>query len=118
MFGVRIKHPNCYSKFFGLYCRRICRNQSTGIFVQKPPYCIFADARKAASPINLISPALLARARSISAEHAQLSKKLDNEFDVTLARKVGELSIAVKALENWEVAHNVCMTFAKESICD
>lgn len=62
----------------------------------------------AVSTLNSLSPALLERARSISAEHAKLSKDIANEYDSTVARKLGELSSTAKALEHWEIAQNVC----------
>lgn len=54
-----------------------------------------------------ISPALLARARSISAEHDRLSQQISNSYDVKIARKVGELSTTVKALNEWESEQKV-----------
>lgn len=60
----------------------------------------------AVSTLNSLSPALLERARSISAEHAKLSKDIANEYDSTVARKLGELSSTAKALEHWEIAQN------------
>lgn len=66
----------------------------------------------AISTANSLSPALLERARSISAEHAKLSKDLANEYDSTVARKLGQLSSTAKALEHWESAHNVCATYS------
>ena len=54
-----------------------------------------------------LSPALLERARSVSSEHAQLSKKLATTFDPGLAKRLGDLSSATKALEDWETVSNV-----------
>lgn len=69
----------------------------------------------AVSTVNSLSPTLLERARSISAEHAQLSKDLANSYDSTVARKLGELSSTAKALELWENAQNVCATCSNDS---
>lgn len=57
-----------------------------------------------------ISPALLRRARAFAAEHAQLAKQLNSEYDTQLARKAGSLSAVAKALNGWESANNVCST--------
>lgn len=55
-----------------------------------------------------ISPALLGRARALFTEHDGLSKQLSNAFDAKTAQKVGALSEVVKALNEWDVANNVC----------
>lgn len=79
--------------------------------------CLYASRRKfvqtwryqstttAATPT--ISPALLARARALAVEHAQLSKKLNSEYDAQLAKKAGALSAVAEALNGWEAANNV-----------
>ena len=54
-----------------------------------------------------ISPALFQRARSIAAEHGKLSQQLSTSYDTNVAKKVGELSIVVNALRDWESASNV-----------
>lgn len=61
----------------------------------------------AAYPGNAITQALLARARSISAEHDRLSQQIATNYDVTIARKAGELSATVKALNEWESEQKV-----------
>ena len=65
----------------------------------------YQSATTAASPT--ISPALLGRARALAAEHAQLSKKLNSEYDTQLAKKLGALSAVAEALNGWEAANNV-----------
>jgi peptide chain release factor 1 len=50
---------------------------------------------------------LLERARSITKEHSELSKKLDNGYDAKIAKKAGELSAVVTALQSWEKANEV-----------
>lgn len=54
-----------------------------------------------------ISPVLLGRARSISAEHSKLSKELAQNYDNDIAKRAGELSNAVTALQAWETANDV-----------
>ena len=65
----------------------------------------------AATPPPVIAPALLGRARSLAAEHDQLSKQLAVQYDTQIARKVGELSPAAKALNDWISASTVCLGF-------
>lgn len=67
------------------------------------------------SSVNFLSPALLERARSISAEYAQLSKDLATEYDSTVAQKLRGLSSTAKALEYWENARNVRATCSYDS---
>lgn len=86
------------------------------VFCKAPIVVLFLPRNAAAiSSANPLSPALLERARSISAEHAQLLKDLANEYDNTVARKLGQLSSTAKALEQWERAHNVCATYSQHS---
>ena len=54
-----------------------------------------------------ISPALLRRARSVAAEHGKLTRQLTVEYDTDVAKKLGESSTIVNALEDWESASNV-----------
>lgn len=58
-------------------------------------------------PASTISPALLGRAQALAAEHAELSKQLDSEYDSQLAKKAGSLSAVATALKGWEAASNV-----------
>ncbi|KAL6246112.1 Peptide chain release factor 1, mitochondrial [Rhinocladiella similis] len=53
-----------------------------------------------------LSPILLRRARSIAAEHAQLSAANIENYDVSIAKKIGELSSVCEALKDWEDAQN------------
>jgi peptide chain release factor 1 len=54
-----------------------------------------------------ISPVLLKRARSIAAEHTQLSHQNAEKYEVETAKKIGELSTVASALAEWENAQNV-----------
>ena len=60
-----------------------------------------------------ISPTLLGRARALAAEHAELSRRLNSEYDTKLAKKAGSLSAVAEALNGWEAANNVCLTYDK-----
>ncbi|MCJ1391227.1 hypothetical protein MMC18_004089 [Xylographa bjoerkii] len=51
-----------------------------------------------------LSPTFLGRAHGIAAEHAELSKQLAKNYDVKIAKKVGELSPTSTALSEWEQA--------------
>ncbi|KIX00710.1 uncharacterized protein Z518_09775 [Rhinocladiella mackenziei CBS 650.93] len=53
-----------------------------------------------------ISPILLQRARAIAAEHKQLSAANADNYDVSVAKKIGELSTVSTALREWEDAQN------------
>ncbi|KAI0134047.1 hypothetical protein BJ170DRAFT_608359 [Xylariales sp. AK1849] len=53
-----------------------------------------------------LPPALLQRARGISAEHAQLESTLSNSFDPKLAKRLGEVSRVATALKEWEAAQS------------
>ncbi|KAK6364194.1 Peptide chain release factor 1, mitochondrial [Exophiala oligosperma] len=53
-----------------------------------------------------VSPVLLQRARSIAAEHAQLSAANIENYDVSVAKRIGELSSVCEALKDWEDAQN------------
>ncbi|KAI9798833.1 MAG: hypothetical protein M1825_004956 [Sarcosagium campestre] len=60
---------------------------------------------KASLNNNLLSPALLSRARAVDSEHAELSKKVSEDFDARSAKRLGELSPIVNALREWEAAN-------------
>ena len=60
-----------------------------------------------------ISPTLLGRARVLAAEHAELSRRLNSGYDTELAKKAGSLSAVAEALNGWEAANNVCLTYDK-----
>ena len=55
-----------------------------------------------------LSPTFLGRARALSAEYAELSAQLAKNYDVNIAKKVGELSPTSTALSDWEQASTVC----------
>lgn len=59
------------------------------------------------SPASTISPALLGRAQALAAEHAELSKQLNDEYDGRIAKKAGSLSAVVMALNDWKSASSV-----------
>ncbi|KAL9098581.1 MAG: hypothetical protein Q9163_005790 [Psora crenata] len=59
-----------------------------------------------ASPASSIPFALLARARSLAAEHARLSDELNTRYDALVAKKVGSLSKVANTLGKWEAANN------------
>ena len=67
-----------------------CRYQSTAI-----------------SPNPTIPPALLQKARTVAAEHAHLSKRLDDQYDTQSARKAGTLANVATALLRWESTNDV-----------
>ncbi|KAL4907601.1 hypothetical protein BDW74DRAFT_166293 [Aspergillus multicolor] len=52
-----------------------------------------------------LSPALLTRARNLSAEHADLSDQLATSFDPQIAKRIGELGPVAKALAEWNNAN-------------
>ncbi|KAF6218419.1 hypothetical protein HO133_005768 [Letharia lupina] len=58
------------------------------------------------SPTSTIPPALLGRAQALAAEHAELSKQLNSEYDTRIAKKAGSLSAVVTALNGWELTSN------------
>ncbi|OLN86457.1 putative peptide chain release factor 1, mitochondrial [Colletotrichum chlorophyti] len=53
-----------------------------------------------------LPPALLQRARNLATEHDQLSRTLEEDYDIKTARRVGELSSVVHALREWEKAES------------
>lgn len=61
-----------------------------------------------------ISPALLGRAQALAAEHAELSRQLNGEYDTRIAKKAGSLSAVATALNGWESASNVRPQPAKQ----
>lgn len=87
--------------------RAIVRFHTAGMYLQLPAVSL-ADFSAIATANPIISPALLGRARSVAAEHGKLAQQLSVEYDTEVAKKVGELSTTVKALEDWELASSVC----------
>ncbi|KAH6632972.1 hypothetical protein C7974DRAFT_310076 [Boeremia exigua] len=61
--------------------------------------------QSSAAPSALVSPALLSRARNIALEHKTLTEKLANDFDTKSAKRLGECSSVVRALETWDKAN-------------
>ncbi|TQB69897.1 hypothetical protein MPDQ_001258 [Monascus purpureus] len=61
------------------------------------PWLILSTA-----PESGVSAALLNRARSLAKEHSALSTRLVNSFDVSLAKRVGELAPISKAVQEWD----------------
>jgi RNase adaptor protein for sRNA GlmZ degradation len=68
-----------------------------------------ADNVQAAVSEN-VPQALLTRARTIAAEHKQLTEKLADGFDTRSAKKLGEYSPIVNALGDWDKANEVSST--------
>lgn len=64
------------------------------------------DHLLAASTNDSISPALLSRARAAVAEHASLTEKLATDFDARAAKRLGELSRTVNAIQDYDEAQN------------
>lgn len=60
----------------------------------------------AATTNDSISPALLSRARAVVAEHATLTEKLATDFDARAAKRLGELSRTVNAIQDYDHAQN------------
>jgi len=61
--------------------------------------------RHHSSIAETVPPALLSRARNIASEHKSLTKKLADGFDTKSAKKLGEYSSIVSALEKWDKAN-------------
>lgn len=53
-----------------------------------------------------VSPALLARAQSVAQEHASITAQLSTSFDARSAKRLGEVSATVSALETYKKAHS------------
>ncbi|KIV82939.1 hypothetical protein PV11_05004 [Exophiala sideris] len=69
----------------------------------------FARARfqtTSSEPESQVSPVLLRRARAVAAEHAQLSAANADNYGVSVAKKIGELSTVCTALKDWEEAQS------------
>ena len=66
----------------------------------------------APSRASTISPTLLSRAQALAAEHAELSKQLNSEYDNQIAKKAGSLAAVTTALNSWESANKVCLYIA------
>ena len=57
---------------------------------------------------DLVSPSLLERAKNIASEHAKLSLQNAEDYDVLVAKRIGELGPVTTALKEYEDAQNVC----------
>ena len=53
-----------------------------------------------------VSPALLARAQSVAQEHASITTQLSTSFDTRSAKRLGEVSATVAALQSYKKAHS------------
>ena len=100
-----------YSRCLGLWrptaARYIpsLRFQSSGTL--RRPDCNAYLTLSLDSASELISPILLQRARSVAAEHQKLSAANAENYDVAVAKKIGELGPTCTALKDWEDANNV-----------
>lgn len=56
---------------------------------------------------DFVSPSLLERARGIASEHAKLSLQNAEDYDVSVAKRIGELSSVTSALKEYEDAQHV-----------
>jgi peptide chain release factor 1 len=56
---------------------------------------------------QVVYPALLARAKNIASEHKALSERLNDSYDITSAKRVGELASIVDALNRYQTADEV-----------
>ncbi|KAF2456897.1 hypothetical protein BDY21DRAFT_287343 [Lineolata rhizophorae] len=86
MFGAPWVCRRCLFCATGLMRRRNLRFQST------------------AASDEIVSPALLGRARSVSAEHSRLTQELAESFNTKTARRIGEISSVANAFADWEKA--------------
>jgi peptide chain release factor 1 len=57
---------------------------------------------------SALSPALLTRARLLTAEHTKLSDRLGESFDAKTAKRAGELAPVANVLKEWVNANDVC----------
>ena len=99
---------NCLLRLAKPLIRRQIRLQSTGehrasLFALSEPS---TDVAQAATS-EAIPPALLTRARTVASEHKELTKRLADGFDTRAAKKVGEYSPIVNALQEWDKANEV-----------
>jgi peptide chain release factor 1 len=56
---------------------------------------------------NILSPVLLRRAQSIAQEHTRLSAENAENYDLAVAKKIGEMGAVTAAVKEWDEAHNV-----------
>ena len=67
----------------------------------------FFSLQAAIPPEASISPTLLTRARLVAAEHAKLAAQNAENYDVAVAKKIGELGPVTTALKDWQDAQHV-----------
>ncbi|KAI9658184.1 MAG: hypothetical protein M1831_004031 [Alyxoria varia] len=98
----------------------ICRACIRRIAISRPRWSSLRSASTATSAVapksnddvpshattNPITTGLLARARATIDEHTQLSRKLSNDFDPALAKRLGELSHIASAYHEYTNASN------------
>jgi peptide chain release factor 1 len=56
---------------------------------------------------GILSPILLRRARSIAEEHKRLFSENAENYDLAVAKKIGEMGPVMLAVKEWNEAHNV-----------
>ena len=89
-----------------LHHRSAAHLQSTGTSLELGEQLSSTQTRGFAA-VATVSPALLSRARAVAREHESLSKQLKTRFDADIAKKVGELTLTAKAVNEWEAAQTV-----------
>lgn len=57
---------------------------------------------------GILSPVLLRRAQAVASEHTRLSAENAENYDLAVAKKIGDMGPVTAALKEWEDAHNVC----------
>lgn len=100
MFGAPFICRRCLDTTFRSGRRRLLRFSSTGtspIGYTKPKVYSPSIVSHAS-----FSPALLARARSMAAEHDKLSQEVTDSFDAKVSKRIGELKSVATALKEWE----------------
>lgn len=86
-----------------LHHRNAKRLQSTGTALQSGEQLLPAQTRGFPAATT-VSPALLARARAVAREHETLAKQLRIGFDAGIAKRVGELTLTARVLNEWDAA--------------
>lgn len=99
---------SCLSRIAKPLSRRQLRFQTTSKYPVVAYVYVFicADCATAARTES-VPPALLSRARRVALEHKQLTEKLATGFDTRAAKKLGEYSPIVNALNEWDKANEV-----------
>ncbi|KAK3491567.1 hypothetical protein B0T13DRAFT_479392 [Neurospora crassa] len=82
-------------------CRSCAHSlRRSGVFVSLQ----LRKASTASQPLAGLPPVLLDRARKLAAEHKQLTKQLESEYEPTAAKRAGEISKVVAALQELDKA--------------